>query len=96
MRTRDDGVAIEALSRLCNLGPVSSGWLVEAGIRSPAQLRRLGAIRTFHRVLMRRGGVGVSLNLLYALEGALRGLRWDLLTREERDALRRAAERPLP
>ena len=31
-------------------------------------------------------------NLLYALEGAIRGVRWHLIPREERDALRQAVE----
>ncbi len=88
-----DRVAAASLSRLVNLGTVSAGWLVAAGIRSPADLNRVGAIAAFHRIAMHRGGTGVTFNLLYALEGAIRGLRWDHLPRAERDALRRAAER---
>ena len=87
-----DRAAAVSLARLVNLGPISAGWLVGAGIRSPQALRRLGAIAAFHRVVMQRGGVGVSLNLLYALDGAIRGIRWDYLPKDHRDALRRAAE----
>jgi hypothetical protein len=36
---------------------------------------------------------GVSRNLLYALEGALQDVRWDLLTPELRAELRRRAGR---
>lgn len=89
-----DRVAAVRLTKLVNLGPVSAGWLIDAGIRTPAALRKMGAIKAFHRVVMHRGGIGVSLNLLYALEGALRGVRWDYLPREERVELRRAAENP--
>ena len=89
-----DRAAAVSLARLVNLGPVSAGWLVAAGIRSPQALRRLGAIAAFHRVVMQRGGVGVSLNLLYALDGAIRSIRWDYLPKDHRDALRRAAETP--
>lgn len=88
-----DRVAAESLAALVNLGPVSAGWLVRAGIRSPAALRRLGAIAAFNRVAIHRGGVGVTFNLLYALEGALRGIRWDYMPREVRETLRRAAEK---
>lgn len=93
MRGRTDDAATRALRAMVNLGPVSARWLVDAGIRTPADLRRLGSIKAFHRVAMHRGGVGVSANLLYALEGALQGVRWDHMPRAERDALRRAAEK---
>lgn len=78
------------LARLRNLGPASSAWLVAAGIRTEAELRTLGAVETFRRVAFHRGG-DVSANLLYALEGALRDVRWDRLPAEERIRLRREA-----
>ena len=96
MRTRESDephAALAALAALPNLGPVSAGWLVAAGITSPAALRRLGAVNAFHRVAMHRAG-DVSLNLLYALEGALRGVRWDRLPPDVREALRVAANTP--
>jgi DNA transformation protein len=79
------------LAGLLNLGAVSAGWLEAAGIRTAAELRRLGAVAVFRRVAFHRGG-DVTFNLLYALEGAIRGVRWDHLPRGEREALRRAAE----
>ena len=81
------------LARLRNLGAVSAGWLVAAGVRTEAELRTLGAVAAFRRVAMHRSG-DVSLNLLYALEGALRDLRWDRLSATERAALRAAAGAP--
>jgi DNA transformation protein len=81
------------LARLRNLGPVSAGWLVAAGIRSAAELRALGAVAAYHRVATHRSG-DASLNLLYALEGALRGVRWDLLPAADRAALRAALDLP--
>ena len=80
------------LAALRNLGAVSAGWLEAAGIRTAADLRRLGAVETFRRVAFNRAG-DVSYNLLYALEGALRDVRWDHIPPEERAALREAAER---
>ena len=82
-----------ALTALRNLGPVSAAWLEAADVRSEAELRRLGAVETFRRVAFSRGG-DVTFNLLYALEGALRGVRWDHLPAEERAALGAAAEAP--
>lgn len=78
------------LLRLRNLGPASAGWLAAAGIRTEADLRALGAVEAFRQVAFRRGG-DVSANLLYALEGAIRDVRWDRLPAEERLRLRREA-----
>ena len=86
--TRD--ASASALARLRNLGPASAAWLEAAGIRTAADLRALGAVAAFRRVAFHRGG-DVSANLLYALEGALRDVRWDRLPAEERVRLRREA-----
>jgi DNA transformation protein len=59
--------------------------LARAGIRSEQQLRQLGAVAAFVRV--RRSGAGASLNLLWALEGALTGLSWQEVAREHRTSL---------
>jgi DNA transformation protein len=92
---RAKGTPASELAALWNLGPVSAGWLEAAGIRTAAELHRLGAVEAFRRVAIHRLG-DVSFNLLYALEGALRGVRWDHLPVEQRAALRRAAETPMP
>ena len=81
------------LAQLRNLGPTSARWLEAAGIHTEAQLRELGALEAFRRVAMHRAG-DVTFNLLYALDGALRGERWDKLPPEIRIALRDAANRP--
>ena len=83
------------LLRMRNLGPACAAWLEAAGIRSEAEIRRLGSVETFRRVAFSRSG-DVSMNLLYALEGAIRGVRWDHLSPEDRAALRAAAEAPPP
>jgi DNA transformation protein len=87
---RARGASASPLAALRNLGPVSAAWLEAAGIGSAAELRRLGALEAFRRVAFHRGG-DVSVNLLYALEGALRDVRWDLIPREDREALKRQA-----
>ena len=78
------------LARLRNLGPASAAWLAAAGIRGEAELRALGAVEAFRRVAFHRGG-DVSTNLLYALEGAIRDVRWDRLPMADRLRLRREA-----
>ena len=79
------------LAQLTNLGPVSAGWLEAAGIHTEAELRRLGALEVFRRVAINRAG-DVTLNLLYALDGAIRGARWDKLPREIRESLRKSLD----
>ena len=73
------------LCALPNLGPASERMLHAAGIRTPAQLRALGAVRTF--VAVRQAGQQPSLNLLWALEGALSDRDWKSVAQQERTAL---------
>ena len=81
---------VPALDELPNLGPRSREMLAAAGIRSVAQLRGLGAVVAFARV--RRVDPRASLNLLWALEGALTGLPWQTVAREHRTSLLLALE----
>jgi DNA transformation protein len=68
-----------------NIGPVSRRWLVDVGIRKRADLIRLGPVQAFLRV--RAAGHKPTLNLLWALAGAERGLPWNRLTEEDRQRL---------
>jgi len=58
------------IDELRNLGAKSRYWLAEVGITSAAQLRKVGAPAAYGLVKY-HFGAGPSLNLLYALEGAL-------------------------
>lgn len=71
---------------LPNLGPVSMGWLEELGVVTLEDLRRVGSIPVFLEV--KRRHTGVSLNLLWALEGALLGCSWKDVPEERKRALR--------
>lgn len=78
------------LAGLPNLGPKSQAMLRAAGIGSLVQLRQLGSVRAFARVKTVNGSA--SLNLLWALEGALTGLPWQQVAREHRLSLLLALE----
>lgn len=78
------------ISELPNLGLKSQAALAAAGITTVAQLRRLDSVAAYAEA--RRSGVNVSLNLLWALEGALTGLPWQLVAREHRTSLLLALE----
>ncbi len=78
------------LARLPNLGPKSAAMLAAAGIATAERLAALGAVRAFQRV--ERAGQAPSLNLLWALEGALCGRRWQTVARNARLRLLMALE----
>lgn len=59
--------------------------LAAAGILHRADLERLGAVRAYLRV--QAAGQTASLNLLWAMEGALTGRDWREVAREERGRL---------
>jgi DNA transformation protein len=78
------------LIRLPNLGPKSAQLLSDAGITSVDALRRLGAVPAYARV--KRSGAAASLNLPWALEGALSGLPWQRVAQQHRTSLLLALE----
>lgn len=84
-RIRAAGPPVQALESLKNLGPASAAWLRDAGIHTPEQLALLGAVEAFLRV--REAGRQPSVNLLYAVAGALANCRWDRLPEGTRGAL---------
>ena len=79
-----------SVAGLPNLGPKSQEMLRLAGITSLDELRKLGSVAAFARV--KRSGGKSSLNLLWALEGALTGLAWQVVAREHRTSLLLALE----
>lgn len=79
-----------SLADLPNLGPKSRHMLLAAGIASFEQLREMGSIAAY--VKAKRAGGNVSLNLLWALEGALTGTHWQAVAREHRTSLLLALE----
>ena len=61
-----------------------------AGVTTLEQLRELGSVAAYVRT--KRAGQRVSLNLLWALEGAICGLPWQVVAREHRTSLLLALE----
>lgn len=76
--------------KIRNVGPKSAAWLRQVGVRTQEDLLRLGAVEAFMKV--KRAGFKPSLNLLYALEGALANCHWADLPDERKSALLLAAE----
>lgn len=76
--------------KLKNVGPKSAAWLRQVGVRTQDDLVSLGAVAAFVKV--KRAGFRPSLNLLYALEGALMGCHWQQVPEERRAELLLAAD----
>jgi len=70
------------IADLLNLGPKSQQMLAQAGIHTIEQLRELGAVRAYVRVKLT--GANSSLNLLWAMEGALSGRHWQEVAQHDR------------
>ena len=76
--------------KLRNIGPKSMAWLRQTGIRTLDELKAMGALPAFVRI--KRAGFRPSLNLLYALEGAILDCHWQEIPAERRAELILAAE----
>ncbi len=69
-----------------NLGPVSREWMRAVDVNTLADLKRLGSVKVYK--LIKNKGLPVSLNLLYALEGAIRDVPWHSLPPDTRESLK--------
>ena len=71
--------------KLRNIGPKSMAWLRQTGVRSLDDLKAVGSLAAYVRV--KRAGFKPSLNLLYALEGAILDCHWQEIPDERRSDL---------
>jgi len=76
------------LSELTNLGPTSRQWLNAIGVYTKSDLVRLGSIHAYW--LMKERGFNVTMNMVYAMEGAILSMRWDELPGELKAELQSA------
>jgi len=74
-----------AMSKMQNFGPASIRILHAAGILSVDDLRALGAVAAY--LAVKKAGQPASLNLLWAIEGALTSRDWRVVAREDRTRL---------
>lgn len=76
--------------KMRNIGPKSAAWLRQVGLRTLEEIAAIGTVEAFMKV--RRAGFKPSLNLLYALEGAVLGCHWQEVPDARRTELVSAAE----
>jgi DNA transformation protein len=89
-RLRSGDAGMNNQEKLRNIGPKSAAWLRQVGLRTREDLTEVGAVDAFMRV--KRAGFKPSLNLLYALEGALRDCHWQEVPEDRRTVLVSEAE----
>lgn len=70
---------------LPGLGPTSRAWLAAIGVHDAAQLRERDPFDVYAQ--LKTTQPGVSLNLIYALIGAVEGRDWRDVARRERTSI---------
>ena len=76
--------------KMRNIGPKSAAWLRQVGLRTNEDLIAAGPVDAFMRV--KRAGFKPSLNMLYALEGAMQDCHWQEVPEARRAELVAAVE----
>jgi len=78
----------DSIEGLPNIGAEVAARLREAGITTPQELRALGSVGAALRLAAARPGDPPCRSMLSGLEGAIRGVRWHAIPKDERDRLR--------
>ncbi|MFY3383167.1 TfoX/Sxy family protein [Paracidovorax sp. MALMAid1276] len=79
-----------SLAKVANLGPKSAQFMERAGITTIEQLKHLGSVRAYSMV--KQVEPKASLNLLWAIEGAITGIHWQEVAKDHRTSLLLALE----
>lgn len=80
---------------MLNIGQTTADMLRQAGIETPEQLAKLGAIAAWRR-LREVHGERANRNALYAIDGALLNTRWNALPFARRQILEAEVARVRP
>ena len=77
---------MEELTKLPNIGKTVAEQLNEVGITTAEQLKQLGSKEAWLKI--KAIDASACINRLYALGGAIQGIRWHNLSDETKDDLR--------
>jgi DNA transformation protein len=75
-----------SLSKLPNVGKVLEKNLIEVGINTPDELKKIGAKEAF--VLISKIDPGACIHMLYGLQGAIEGIKYTKLSYDTKQDLR--------
>lgn len=71
-----------------NLGPKSREWLASIGVYTLEDVANLGVVETY-KLVKAAYPEQVTLNMLWGLQAALLGIRWDELPTDIKEQLRK-------
>jgi DNA transformation protein and related proteins len=77
---------MSVLSKLPNIGEVLADKLEQAGIKNEKELKIMGSEKAF--LLVKEVDPKACINHLYALEGAVQGIRWHSLAKDKKNELK--------
>jgi 8-oxo-dGTP diphosphatase len=86
VKDRLDENGFAELTSLPNIGITLAEHLILAGIKNPKELHNLGTEKTFERIAT--FDTNACISQLYAIEGAIQGVRWHALDSQRREELR--------
>lgn len=75
------------LTDLPNIGATLAAELHKIGVENEWHLKKLGSVDSAVRISL--AGRGACYSLLYALEGAIRGVRWHELPKKDREQIKK-------
>ncbi len=78
--------SLTSLSDLPNIGPRSQEWLNAIGLYTLVELENVGAVETYRQ--LRELDFPVTLNLVYAIQGAIMDCPWNHLPPDIRESLK--------
>lgn len=81
---------MSSINDLLNLGPKATSWLAAINIHTRQDLEAVGIVPAY--CLLKAQEYPVSLNLLYALYGALHGMPWNKVPPEVKQQLQAEVE----
>jgi len=74
------------IESLPNIGPELAAQLQKIGVSTAEDLLRVGAVAAWQRLV--RAGLRDCMNSLFALEGAIEGVRWQEVPIERKEELK--------
>ena len=77
---------MNALHELHNISKVIEEKLIEVDIDTPEELKAMGSKEAFIRIKLKDNSACV--NMLFALEGAIEGIRWHYLSDDKKQELK--------
>jgi len=78
---------MKTLTDLPNIGKTLADKLNKIGVKNEQDLKQIGSENAILKISAIEKS-GVCINMLYALEGAIQGIRWHGLDNEKKDELK--------